>query len=883
MTAEAWRALATRLGVEEAALRAVADVESSGGGFLPPPSDLPKVLFEGHAFSRLTKGRFDATNPDISYPKWDKTKYSGTLTGEWKRLDAACALDRAAALQSASWGAFQIMGFNYALCGFANVEAFVTAQKAGAQQQTESFAQFIARDLYLTALKNKDWKAFASAYNGPAFAKNRYDEKLRDAFERESKALNGGASRGAPARAASARARTPAADSKDLPPGRTDFQSTPAQRRKSSRRAGEALQRTVKADAIDLRDWPYHPNIAIAPPPELLPHNLRPVRNQRQTNACTGFALATVIEYLLDRAKRPVEDISGYMLYSMARRYDEWAQNDGIDDGSSLRGALRGWARHGASLARLWKNYAMPPVPPRPTDDWWQDGVKRPLGAYYRLTPASLSDIHTALVEAGAVYASAQTHSGWDTLMTERNDPAPITCAELPIIPCRPGPSSGGHAFAIVGYTADGFIVQNSWTTKWGRGGFAILTYADWIAHAMDCWVAQLGVVTSEHLTVAAAAHSTLRVDMAGRVQISSNVGLATHEISSFVVDMERNGRLSPRGLFRTSTGDLEALLDIHAKVACERWDIGPKDTLEVGIYAHGGLGDEEAAAASARQWIPLLYQNRIFPVFLMWETNCLDTFVDLIDDSMNRNLASGSTNGFPPGAPAQSPSALGAATPAANDWQNQRIEGIARVRGRALWHQMKGHAESLSRARQSGVMQLFALFKAWSRRKTSPSVRLHLIGHSSGATVQTWLGARALRNGFDVGSINLVAPAVRIDLFGEQLGKTIAQHKVPVLIAHLTDTAEREDPSCAPYGHSLLYLVSRAYEDAIDTPILGMERNLIPAVVTEPWGSRLTRLASPGGAFRPGSPLTVATTHDGLDDDPAVQDAVIQHIKSRM
>jgi len=266
----------------------------------------------------------------------------------------------------------------------------------------------------------------------------------------------------------------------------------------------------------------------------------------------------------------------------------------------------------------------------------------------------------------------------------------------------------------------------------------------------------------------------------------------------------------------------------------------------------------------------------------ILWETNCLDTFVDLIDDSIDARNGS-STNGLQPGMPpTPHPSALTGAAPAGNDWQNQRIEGIARLRGHTLWHQMQGHAEGLSRAKQSGVMQLFELFKKWSRKKTSPNVRLHLIGHSSGATVQTWLGARALRKGFDVGSINLIAPAVRIDLFDEQLGQAIAQREVPVLIAHLTDTAEREDPSCAPYGHSLLYLVSRAYEDGVDTPILGLERNLIPAVVTEPWGSRLTRLASPGGAFEPGSPLTVATTHGGLDDDAAVQDAVIQHIRQR-
>jgi hypothetical protein len=116
-TDASWNSLAKSLAVDAAALRAVATVEAAGSGFLPGEPTRPKILFEGHAFHRLTGGRFAAQRPDLSYPKWDRSKYSGSLKGEWARLDAACNLDRAAALQAASWGMFQIMGFNYTYCG----------------------------------------------------------------------------------------------------------------------------------------------------------------------------------------------------------------------------------------------------------------------------------------------------------------------------------------------------------------------------------------------------------------------------------------------------------------------------------------------------------------------------------------------------------------------------------------------------------------------------------------------------------------------------------------------------------------------------------------------------------------------------------------------
>ncbi|MET3654767.1 N-acetylmuramidase family protein [Dyella japonica] len=181
---QAWANSAATLGVEVACLQAIAEVESSGAGFLPPPSDLPKVLFEGHIFHRQTDGRFDAIAPNVSYPHWDKSKYAGSAVGEWTRLNTAIALDRDVALQSASWGMFQLMGFNHALCGFSDVEAFVDAHKSGADSQLTAFAQFIAQPRFLAALRARNWQAFASAYNGPGYAKNRYDSKLAAAYAR---------------------------------------------------------------------------------------------------------------------------------------------------------------------------------------------------------------------------------------------------------------------------------------------------------------------------------------------------------------------------------------------------------------------------------------------------------------------------------------------------------------------------------------------------------------------------------------------------------------------------------------------------------------------------------------------------------------------------
>jgi hypothetical protein len=558
------------------------------------------------------------------------------------------------------------------------------------------------------------------------------------------------------------------------------------------------------------------------------------------------------------------------MLYSMARRYDEWAEDDTEDSGSSLRGALKGWAKHGASCARLWTKLKMPPASNVPTEDWWLDAVKRPMGAYYRIVPDNVRDIHVALTEVGAVYASALTHQGWDTLLGKKRTPAPTTVDALPVIPEGRGATDLGHAFAIVGYTPKGFVVQNSWGAQWGLGGFAVLPYSDWLRNAMDCWVVQLGVVTVEHEVVSQA--PSLRVEaQSGRAVVSSNETLADHEISPFVINMENEGRLRERGRFRTNDDDLRALFANHMPVARERWKLQGREPLDIAIYAHGGLTDEDAAAKAARAWIPHLYTHRIFPIFLMWETGAIKTLGNMFEDvtrgEAELKAAGGRWERF---------------KERFSEWRDERLEGLARFPGGKLWAEMKQNAAAMSGHAEAGVVKLLELFKDRALRAALPPLRLHLIGHSAGAIVHTHLGARALRQGLDVASIALLAPAARLDLFERVLGKAVGERSIPLLIANLTDAAERNDDTCKPYGHSLLYLVSRSFEDDEETPLLGMEKHLVPALATNLADVRVRQLPCPGGRWDGASAATRATTHGGLDDDEAVRDAVAAFIGSR-
>lgn len=175
-TDEAIEQAAKKIGCPVAAVRAVIDVESRGG-FLQDTR--PRILFERHYFCRLTNSRYDQSDPDISAKKWGG--YKGGAA-EYDRLGRAIKLNRDAALRSASWGAFQIMGDNCRMCGFANVEDFVKAMVAGEPEQLDAFVQFVKKAGLADELGRLDWAGFARGYNGPAYKENHYDEKLKAAY-----------------------------------------------------------------------------------------------------------------------------------------------------------------------------------------------------------------------------------------------------------------------------------------------------------------------------------------------------------------------------------------------------------------------------------------------------------------------------------------------------------------------------------------------------------------------------------------------------------------------------------------------------------------------------------------------------------------------------
>lgn len=183
------------LGVDIATIKTVYQVESNRSGFLE--SGEPTILFEGHKMweQLVNAGKnphnYVKGNENVLYPKWTKAHYKGGQA-EHLRLQKAEKINKDFARMSASWGAFQIMGFNYKLSGFDTLQAFINAMYSSEGEQLKAFVNFCknykVKGVSLqTYLQRKDWESFAKFYNGSGYKLNQYDTKLKNAYAKFSK------------------------------------------------------------------------------------------------------------------------------------------------------------------------------------------------------------------------------------------------------------------------------------------------------------------------------------------------------------------------------------------------------------------------------------------------------------------------------------------------------------------------------------------------------------------------------------------------------------------------------------------------------------------------------------------------------------------------
>lgn len=598
----------------------------------------------------------------------------------------------------------------------------------------------------------------------------------------------------------------------------------------------------VKRDRVDLRDLPYRPPLGSLPAEYPPAHIVRDywkryralVLDQGEEGACTGFGLACVINYLqfsrrvadheaasaardtFSTAK--LEKASPRMLYELARRYDEFAGDD--YEGSSCRGALKGWHKHGVCSESDWPYLAPVPVNPR----WTRAALDVTLGVYYRIDRKNLVDMQAAIADVGAVYVSAEVHAGWNPAALRAQKAAMPSHAGLPRIAFTRGKTrtSGAHAFALVGYNRDGFIVQNSWGADWGLAGFAVLHYEDWLENGMDAWAATLGVPGVVNNAAAIPAGD-------GAARQAGQTGILAGGSAALPADLAlRHTLVLDRGMpCKSSTGDVmqeQSLGEIGTAWPLEQFQAWrashPDEPARLVLYAHGGLNSEDEAITRAREMAAPFIDNRIYPIFIAWKTGPLESL---------KNLLKGR------GAPEEQI----AGNVFSDNVSDPALENtIGPTAARALWNEMK-HAARVANTPDGGLTQLANALQ--SLLIQIPELEIHLIGHSAGSLLLGPMVANLLKRRLPIGTAHLYAPACTVAFANEHWLPHVGDPasgggRFPLYVSVLSDQRERDDNVIAIYRKSLLYFVARGIEEERPAPLLGMEGAWDRAKLFERW-----------------------------------------------
>ena len=321
-------------------------------------------------------------------------------------------------------------------------------------------------------------------------------------------------------------------------------------------------------------------------------------------------------------------------------------------------------------------------------------------------------------------------------------------------------------------------------------------------------------------------------------------------------------GKFSSTGAFATSRKDVDAIFATHLPAfVAERDGVVP-----VVFYAHGGLVDEQSGLRIAQTQVDWWKSNGVYPIHFVWETGL-----------------------------------AGAITSAVGDWAQGRrgwldeakdrvLELAARFgQGQSIWGQMKRSAEAAS-AGDGGARYVAEALGAYCTAHPG-TISVHAVGHSAGSIFHSFFLPAALKAGVPaVETLNLLAPAVRTDIFEKQIVPLIGHGVGSLALFTMTEKLERDDTCLGAYGKSLLYLVRSSFEPEEFSPILGLEECLR----ADPVLAKLFGLT--GGSGSPGAggaadivwskttsgPLTsrsTSTSHGGFDNDIPTMDSVARRV----
>jgi C1A family cysteine protease len=196
------------------------------------------------------------------------------------------------------------------------------------------------------------------------------------------------------------------------------------------------------------------------------------VGDQGTTGSCVGWALAdSVLRWHFAQAGRIAKSdiLSPRFTWMAAKETDQFVTQPTTfieSDGTSLKAAL--------DVARTWgsvRDQILPFASSRlytgEAATFYAIATQLKIASYFNLG-IELPDWRKWLASGGPILTRLDVDSTWDQATANKGK----------LTTYKPSTARGGHAVALVGFTADGFIVRNSWSATWGDNGYGYATDA---------------------------------------------------------------------------------------------------------------------------------------------------------------------------------------------------------------------------------------------------------------------------------------------------------------------------------------------------------------------------------------------------------------------